>query len=91
MPTKPSEFLKNDLNKAKIQLEHLNELLNESELNNVRLTEQINVLKEEIRRFLLSNLQYFFYIHNTLLNSIKKFRLERNQEREKRRFATSNG
>ncbi len=83
MPTKPSEFLKNDLNKAKIQLEHLNELLNESELNNVRLTEQINVLKEEIRRFLLSNLQYFFYIHNTLLNSIKKFRLERNQEREK--------
>jgi hypothetical protein len=83
LPTKPSEFLKNDLNKAKIQLEHLNELLNESELNNVRLTEQINVLKEEIRRFLLSNLQYFFYIHNTLLNSIKKFRLERNQEREK--------
>ena len=83
MPTKPSEFLKNDLNKAKIQLEHLNELLNESELNNVRLTEQINVLKEEIRRFLLFNLQYFFYIHNTLLNSIKKFRLERNQEREK--------
>ena len=36
---------------AKFQLEHLNELLNESELNNVRLTEQINVLKEEIRRF----------------------------------------
>lgn len=44
------ETLKNELNKAKLQLEHLNELLNESELNNVRLTEQINVLKEEIRR-----------------------------------------
>ena len=44
------EQLKNELNKAKTQLEHLNELLNESELNNSRLTEQINVLKEEIRR-----------------------------------------
>jgi hypothetical protein len=44
------EQLKNDLTKSKRQLEHLNDLLNESELNNVRLTEQINVLKEEIRR-----------------------------------------
>ena len=44
------EQLKNELHKAKTQLEHLNELLNESELNNARLTEQINVLKEEIRR-----------------------------------------
>lgn len=44
------EQLKNELNKAKLQLEHLNELLNESELNNARLTQQINVLKEEIRR-----------------------------------------
>ena len=41
---------KTDLNKSKLQLEHLNELLNESELNNARLTEQINLLKEEIRR-----------------------------------------
>jgi len=41
---------KSDLNKSKLQLEHLNELLNESELNNARLTEQINLLKEEIRR-----------------------------------------
>lgn len=47
-----AKFLKDrsDLNKAKLQLEHLNELLNESELNNVRLSEQINVLKDEIRR-----------------------------------------
>lgn len=44
------EQLKIDLSKAKLQLEHLNELLNESELNNARLTDQINVLKEEIRR-----------------------------------------
>lgn len=44
------EQFKNELNKAKLQLEHLNELLNESELNNARLTEQINVLKDEIRR-----------------------------------------
>ena len=28
----------------------MNELLNESELNNARLTDQINLLKEEIRR-----------------------------------------
>ena len=42
--------LKNDLTKSKVQLDHLNELLNESELNNARLNEQINLLKEEIRR-----------------------------------------
>ncbi len=44
------EQYKSDLNKSKLQLEHLSELLNETELNNVRLTEQINLLKEEIRR-----------------------------------------
>lgn len=33
-----------------MQLDHLSELLNESELNNNRLSEQINLLKEEIRR-----------------------------------------
>lgn len=43
--------LKTDLNKSRVQLEHLNELLNESELNNNRLNDQINLLKEEIRRF----------------------------------------
>jgi hypothetical protein len=59
---KPNEQLKNDLNKAKFQLEHLNELLNESELNNVRLTEQINVLKEEIRRFDHIYLHIYIYI-----------------------------
>lgn len=42
--------LKTDLGKSRLQLEHLNELLNESELNNNRLSEQINLLKEEIRR-----------------------------------------
>ena len=45
--------LKADLVKSKKQLEHLNDLLNESELNNVRLTEQINLLKEEIRRLII--------------------------------------
>lgn len=44
------EQLKSELNKGRLQLEHLNELLNESELNNARLTDQINLLKEEIRR-----------------------------------------
>ena len=44
------ELLRNDLHKGKLQLIHLNELLNESELTNSRLTEQITVLKEEIRR-----------------------------------------
>ena len=44
------EQLKSDINKGRLQLEHLNELLNESELNNARLTDQINLLKEEIRR-----------------------------------------
>jgi hypothetical protein len=44
------EQQKSDLNKSKRQLEHLSELLNESELNNSRLSDQINLLKEEIRR-----------------------------------------
>lgn len=44
------ELLKQDMNKGKLQLVHLNELLNESELSNSRLTEQINVFKDEIRR-----------------------------------------
>jgi hypothetical protein len=47
------DSLKSDLNKGKLQLMHLNELLNESELNNSRLTEQIVVLKEEIRRLII--------------------------------------
>lgn len=45
------EKLKVDLSKSRVQLEHLNELLNESELNNNRLSDQISLLKEEIRRF----------------------------------------
>lgn len=46
-----AEKLRSDLTKSKVQLEHLNELLNESELNNARLSEQINLLKDEIRRY----------------------------------------
>jgi hypothetical protein len=38
--------------KFRVQIEHLNELLNESELNNTRLLDQINLLKEEIRRLI---------------------------------------
>lgn len=44
------EEAKSNLNKSKLQLTHLNEILNESELNNARLNEQISLLKEEIRR-----------------------------------------
>ncbi len=44
--------LKSDLFKSKKQLEHVSELLNETELNNVRLNEQIKLLKKEIRRSL---------------------------------------
>jgi len=44
------EEVKSNLSKSKLQLSHLNEILNESELNNVRLNEQISLLKEEIRR-----------------------------------------
>jgi hypothetical protein len=44
------EQMKSQLSKAKIQIEHLNELLNESELNSSRSCEQINLLKQEIRR-----------------------------------------
>jgi hypothetical protein len=56
---KQIDKLKNDLIRSKKQLEHLNDLLNESELNNVRLTEQINVLKEEIRRYIYSITRFF--------------------------------
>jgi hypothetical protein len=44
------EEVKSNLGKSKLQLSHLNEILNESELNNARLNEQISLLKEEIRR-----------------------------------------
>ena len=63
-----------ELNAIKMRLLDANELLNESELNNVRLTEQIALLKDEIRRIernvdraeSLSNLEY-------LKNIILKF------------------
>jgi hypothetical protein len=42
--------LRDELNRTIKRLEHINELLNESELNNERLNEQVSILKEEIRR-----------------------------------------
>lgn len=75
------EILKQDMKKGKLQLIHLNELLNESELNNSRLTEQINVLKDEIRRLernqerdkSISNMEY-------LKNVVYKFLTFTNHE-----------
>jgi len=63
-----------ELNKTKYRLLNTTELLNESELNNLRLIEQVSVLKDEIRRMernidraeSLSNLEY-------LKNVILKF------------------
>lgn len=76
--------LKNDLSKTRVQIEHLNELLNESELNNARLSDQINLLKEEIRRYLDKHIYIDFKFPIRLINSIlSSNRLERNQEREK--------
>lgn len=66
--------LEEELNKTKYRLLNTTELLNESELNNVRLGEQVALLKEEIRRMernmdraeSISNLEY-------LKNIILKF------------------
>ena len=73
--------LKTDLTKSKVQLEHLSELLNESELNNNRLSEQINLLKEEIRRLernqerekSISNMEYLKNVvfYKSIENMIK--------------------
>ncbi|CAF1050221.1 unnamed protein product, partial [Rotaria sordida] len=66
--------IEEELNKTKYRLHNTNELLNESELNNVRLSEQVSLLKDEIRRIernmdraeSISNLEY-------LKNIILKF------------------
>ncbi|CAF4993163.1 unnamed protein product [Rotaria sp. Silwood1] len=66
--------IEEELNKAKYRLLNTTELLNESELNNVRLSEQVSLLKDEIRRIernmdraeSISNLEY-------LKNIILKF------------------
>ena len=58
--------LEEELNKTKVRLLNTTELLNESELNNVRLIEQVSLLKDEIRRIernmdraeSISNLEY---------------------------------
>jgi hypothetical protein len=58
--------IEEELNKTKHRLLNTNELLNESELNNVRLSEQVSLLKDEIRRIernmdraeSISNLEY---------------------------------
>ena len=66
--------LEEEISKTKYRLLNTTELLNESELNNVRLSEQVALLKEEIRRMernveradSISNLEY-------LKNVILKF------------------
>ena len=66
--------IEEELNKTKFRLLNTTELLNESELNNVRLSEQVSLLKDEIRRIernmerteSISNLEY-------LKNIILKF------------------
>ena len=58
--------IEEELNKTKQLLLNTTELLNESELNNVRLAEQVSLLKDEIRRIernmerteSISNLEY---------------------------------
>ena len=58
--------MEEEMNKTKYRLLNTTELLNESELNNVRLSEQVAVLKDEIRRIernmdraeSISNLEY---------------------------------
>lgn len=58
--------MEEELKKTKYRLLNTTELLNESELNNVRLSEQVTVLKDEIRRIernmdraeSISNLEY---------------------------------
>ncbi|KFM73437.1 GRIP and coiled-coil domain-containing protein 2, partial [Stegodyphus mimosarum] len=57
-PGTPASFISNqdcekltaDLNAANKKIEHLSEVLNESESTNLRLSEQVRVLKEEVRR-----------------------------------------
>ncbi|KAG8197140.1 hypothetical protein JTE90_011303 [Oedothorax gibbosus] len=44
------EKMLGDLNTANKQIEHLSEVLNDSESTNLRMSEQVRVLKEEIRR-----------------------------------------
>ncbi|XP_023213622.1 GRIP and coiled-coil domain-containing protein 2-like, partial [Centruroides sculpturatus] len=44
------EKLSSNLVATQKKLEHVTEILNESEANNLRMTEQVRVLKEEIRR-----------------------------------------
>ena len=75
--------MEEELNRTKYRLLNTTELLNESELNNVRLSEQVAVLKDEIRRIernmdraeSISNLEY-------LKNIVMKFFiLKSSQER----------
>jgi hypothetical protein len=75
--------IEEELTKTKYRLLNTNELLNESEINNVRLSEQVALLKDEIRRIernmdraeSISNLEY-------LKNIVLKFlTLKSSQER----------
>ena len=61
---------------ASRKIQHLTELLRESEASSLRLGDQAKLLKEEIRRYVVDILELEY----------KKYflsRLERNQEREK--------
>ena len=44
------ESITSKLEEAMKRIDHFTELLNESEVNNLRLSEQVRVLKEEVRR-----------------------------------------
>lgn len=44
------ESVTSRLEEAMKRIDHFTELLNESEVNNLRLSEQVRVLKEEVRR-----------------------------------------
>lgn len=65
--------LEDELHKTKIRLLDITDLFNESESNNVRLNEQVSLLKDEIRRIernmeraeSISNLEY---LKNVILN-----------------------
>lgn len=64
--------LEDEFNKMKFRLNNTTELLNESELNNVRLSEQVTLLKDEIRRLernieRTESISNFEYLKNIIL------------------------
>ncbi|KAM7303626.1 GRIP and coiled-coil domain-containing protein 2 isoform X3 [Ixodes scapularis] len=77
------DILLSKVTEAQRKVDHLAELLNESESSNLRMTEQIRVLKEEIRRLERNqerekhaqNLEYLKNIFATLRGGSEKERL----------------